>query len=252
MHATHTTGRVRTRTTKALGAAVCAVLLATAVTGCQSGSKGDDAKGPRSSAGASSAGSGTGTGSPGDPTPEPTGGASEPPAPDPVPSAPGTGPAPTKKPGGTGTPLACNDNDLSIDTSVWRQDSGRHLLVTATNFTDKPCTLYHHPYVGFGAVIEGPLPVAGPRPRAIATIGPRQKAYAGVFLFEGGEKTVAVEAISLGYQDHAFGSNKDVGWLDSAFPKEIGSLNVGRDARVTYWHLDRGTIEDILFRSGLG
>ncbi|WP_158820902.1 MULTISPECIES: DUF4232 domain-containing protein [unclassified Streptomyces] len=150
---------------------------------------------------------------------------------------------------GAGT-VACNDNDLSITTSVWRQDSGRHLLVTATNFTDKTCTLYHYPYIGFGAVIDGPLEPTGSAPRAIATIGPKEKAYTGLFLYRGSEETVPVEAVSIGYQDRALGSNKESAMLDVALSKEIGSLNVGSNARVTYWNRDLGAIEDLLFRSG--
>ncbi len=153
----------------------------------------------------------------------------------------------------TATPagaVACNDNDLSITTSVWRQDSGQHLLVTATNFTDKTCTLYHYPYIGFGAVIEGPIDAMGSAPRAIATIGPKEKAYAGLFLFRGSEPTVAVEAVSIGYQDRALNSNRESSMLDVALSKEIGSLNVGTNARVTYWNRDLGAIEDLLFRSG--
>ncbi|MER6257104.1 DUF4232 domain-containing protein [Streptomyces sp. NPDC001584] len=149
--------------------------------------------------------------------------------------------------GGT---VACNDNDLSITTSVWRQDSGQHLLITATNFTDKPCTLYHYPYIGFGAVIDGPLDPMGSAPQAIATIGPKEKAYAGLFLFRGSERTVAVEAVSIGYQDRALHSNKESAMLDVALSKEIGSLSVAADARVTYWNRDLGAVEDLLFRSG--
>ncbi|WP_106983128.1 DUF4232 domain-containing protein [Streptomyces sp. NRRL S-237] len=175
-----------------------------------------------------------------------------------TPSTPSTpGPSGTTQPGttqpsaGAGAGMAaCNDNDLSITTSVWRQDSGQHLLVTATNFTDKTCTLYHYPYIGFGAVIDGPLAPMGSAPKAIATIGPKEKAYAGLFLYRGSEKTVPVEAVSIGYQDRALNSNKESAMLDVALSKEIGSLNVGTDARVTYWNRDLGAIEDLLFRSG--
>ncbi|MFG2774057.1 DUF4232 domain-containing protein [Streptomyces sp. NPDC048350] len=151
--------------------------------------------------------------------------------------------------GRTGT-AACNDNDLSITTSFWRQDSGQNVLVTARNLSGKACTLYHYPYVGFGAEIEGPIEMMGSRPRAIATIGPKEKAYAGVFLFRGSERTVAVEALSIGYQDRALNSNRDVAMLDIAPPDEIGFLNVGTNPRVTYWNRDLGAIETFLFRSG--
>ncbi|MFF4449864.1 DUF4232 domain-containing protein [Streptomyces sp. NPDC001502] len=169
-----------------------------------------------------------------------------------TPSAVGTAqPGASASAGGSaGGTVACNDNDLSITTSVWRQDSGQHLLITATNFTDKPCTLYHYPYIGFGAVIDGPLDPMGSAPQAVATIGPKEKAYAGLFLFRGSQRTVAVEAVSIGYQDRALHSNKESAMLDVALSKEIGSLNVAADARVTYWNRDLGAIEDLLFRSG--
>ncbi|MFI7358729.1 DUF4232 domain-containing protein [Streptomyces avidinii] len=149
----------------------------------------------------------------------------------------------------TGT-VACNDNDLGITTSVWRQDSGQHLLITATNFTDKTCTLYHYPYIGFGAVVDGPIDAMGPAPQAVATIGPKEKAYAGLFLFRGSEPTVSIDAVSIGYQDRALNSNRESSMLDVALSKEIGSLNVGTNARVTYWNRDVRAIEDFLFRSG--
>ncbi|MFI8342579.1 DUF4232 domain-containing protein [Streptomyces sp. NPDC085639] len=210
--------------TYSLAAAALAALLSS--TACNPGLA--DPKNPTPSGSASGASAAPGTKSP-------TQGSAAPPT------------APTATPAGA---VACNDNDLSITTSVWRQDSGQHLLVTATNFTDKTCTLYHYPYIGFGAVIEGPIDAMGSAPRAIATIGPKEKAYAGLFLFRGSEPTVAVEAVSIGYQDRALNSNKESAMLDVALSKEIGSLNVGTNARVTYWNRDLGAIEDFLFRSG--
>ncbi|QES48766.1 hypothetical protein DEJ50_13990 [Streptomyces venezuelae] len=223
----------------AAGLAVVAALLS--ATACQSGGT-DEGKapgpGPSSGAPAPSADAPSTTA----PTTAPTS------APSGTPGTTGTG-----QPGGSGsgkTVAACNDNDLSIDTSVWRQDSGQNLLITATNITDKPCTLYHYPYVGFGAEMDGPIGAMKGRPKADATIGPKGKAYAGVFLFRGGEKTTAFKSFSLGYQDRAPNSNRDVASLDIALSKEIGSLNHGPNPRVTYWNLDRRAIEDILFRSG--
>ncbi len=185
-------------------------------------------------------------------------------APTGAPAQPGGGgaPAPSKSPGGgsadpkggkTGT-TACNDNDLSITTAVWRQDSGQRLLITATNFTDKACTLYHYPYVGFGIDIEGPISaVDSTKPKAVATIGPKEKAYAGLFLYRGNEQTVAsFDSLHIGYQDRAFNSNRDVASLDVALSKEIGSLNVGTNPRTTYWNLDLRAVEDSLFGLGKG
>ncbi|MEU6988700.1 DUF4232 domain-containing protein, partial [Streptomyces sp. NPDC046324] len=97
--------------------------------------------------------------------------------------------------GGRATAAACNDNDLSITTSFWRQDSGQNVLITARNISGKACTLYHYPYVGFGAEIEGPIDVMGSGHRPIAAIGPKEKAYAGVFLFRGSGRTVGGGAV---------------------------------------------------------
>lgn len=158
---------------------------------------------------------------------------------------------PSQSPGdGTTAIAACNDNDLSIDTSGWRQDSGQHLLITATNFTDKACALYHYPYVRFGTDIGGPIAPTDSKPQAVATIGPKEKAYAGVFVFRAGQQTRTVTSFSLGYQDRAPGSNRDVASLDIRLSDEVGSLTVGPNPRVTYWNTDLRAVEDFLFRSG--
>ncbi|WP_327262830.1 DUF4232 domain-containing protein [Streptomyces sp. NBC_01232] len=212
----------------ALGVAAVAALLATAA--CDSGGA-DDAR----------------------PSAAPTVPSTPSAAATPTAPAPSASPSPTATAAGTSSgpgTVACNDNDLSIATSVWRQDSGQHLLITATNFTDKACTLYHYPYVGFGAAIDGPIDAMGSAPKAIATIGPKEKAYAGLFLYRGSERTIAVEAVSIGHQDRALNSNKESSMLDVALSKEIGFLNVGTNARVTYWNRDLRAVEDLLFRSG--
>ncbi|MFD0142617.1 MULTISPECIES: DUF4232 domain-containing protein [unclassified Streptomyces] len=223
--------------TCAVGVAAVAALLAT--TACESGGT-DNGKSP--STGKS-------------PTTSRTPGASGTPTPSAKPSTSDAAPSPGRtsgEPGDDGNtrPAACNDNDLSITLSYWRQDSGQNVLITAGNITGKACTLYHYPYVGFGAEIDGPIEAMGARPRAIATIGPKEKAYAGVYLFRGGEKTVAAEALSIGYQDRAPDSNGDVAMLDISPSDEMGALNVGTNPRVTYWNRDLGAIEDLLFRSG--
>ncbi|MFG2873680.1 DUF4232 domain-containing protein [Streptomyces sp. NPDC048337] len=188
------------------------------------------------------------------------------PAPSRTPSTPGT-----TQPGGAGTPgasqspsggsaapsgggnttiAACNDNDLSISTSGWRQDSGQHLLITAANITGKACTLYHYPYVRFGTDSGGPVSPMESKPRAIATIGPKEKAYAGVFVFRAGQETRTVTSFSLGYQDRVLNGNRDAAPLDISLSAEVGSLTVGPTPRVTYWNTDLRAVEDFLFRSG--
>lgn len=230
--------------TYALGVTAVAALLSSAA--CQSDTPGDD-KSPA----ASGSPSATRTPTP-SATPSPAGTASPGGG-----TTPGASQSPGKGSGGSGgsggdknATVACNDNDLSIALSTYRQDSGQHLLITATNITGKACTLYHYPRVGFGATIEGPLAAVGPEPQAIATIGPKEKAYAGLFVFRPGEATVTVTAVSLGYQDRALDSNRDVAMLDHAVPKEITSLTVGSSARITFWNRDLKTVEDFMFRSG--
>ncbi|MFC9293000.1 DUF4232 domain-containing protein [Streptomyces sp. NPDC057011] len=217
----------------ALGVAAVAALLST--TACQSGGP-DNGKSP------------TASGTPGAtaaPTPSAT-----PSTPGPTRSGGGGTAGPSQSPSGSPAIAACNDNDLSIDTSGWRQDSGQHLLITATNITDKPCTLYHYPYVRFGTDTRDPVSPLDSKPRAVATIGPKQKAYAGVSVFRAGQETRTVTSFSLGYQDRALNSNRDVAPLDIRLSDEVGSLTVGPAPRVTYWNTDLHAIEDLLFRSG--
>ncbi|MCX5197382.1 DUF4232 domain-containing protein [Streptomyces sp. NBC_00249] len=226
-----------------LGVVAVAALLSS--TACESGGA-ERGKTPSPSATPSGAGSPSATAGP-TPSAAPSTAGSPKPGGGSTPGASKSAGAPT---GGGGTTVtACNDNDLSITLSDWRQDSGQHLLITATNLSDKACTLYHYPYVGFGAAIAGPVAPMDSKPQAVATIGPKEKAYAGLFLFRGGQRTVTVEQVSLGYQDRAFNSNKDVAWLDHGLPADIGSLTVGPEPRVTYWNLDLRTVENHMFRS---
>ncbi|MFF5448700.1 DUF4232 domain-containing protein [Streptomyces sp. NPDC012888] len=236
--------RNRWKTRAATAAAVAALLASTA---CQAGGE-DDAKSPTPSATTAT------TGAAGTPAPTATATASAtapgtPSATAGTPQGPGGG---SKSPtGGAGAATtACNDNDLSLATSFWRMDSGQNLLITATNLTDRPCTLYHYPYIGFGEPMDGPIGPIGARPQAVATIGPKEKAYAGLYLFRGGEPTTAVRNLSVGYQDRAPGSNRDVASLDIGLPDRNGFLNIGAGPRTTYWHEDLRAVEDVLFRSG--
>ncbi|MFJ6759372.1 DUF4232 domain-containing protein [Streptomyces sp. NPDC091273] len=222
--------------TYTLGAAAVAALLSS--TACDSGGT-DNGKNPGVSGTPSASGAASPSG-----TTRPGGGGSTAPS-----QSAGDGSAKPGSGGGSST-AACNDNDLSIDTSGWRQDSGQHLLITATNFTDKACTLYHYPYVRFGTGIGAPVGAMESKPRAVATIGPKEKAYAGVFVFRAGQQTRTVTSFSLGYQDRAPDSNRDVAPLDIRLSDEVGSLTVGPDPRVTYWNTDLGAVEDFLFRSG--
>ncbi|WP_405981634.1 DUF4232 domain-containing protein [Streptomyces sp. NBC_00158] len=227
--------------TYALGAAAAAALLTS--TACDSGK--DGGTNPTASA-SPSASAPASPGTSAAPSPSPSASASTSPGGGASP-APSASAAPTTggKPAAT---RACSHDDLSITPSLWRQDSGQNLLITATNISGTACTLYHYPYVGFGTVVEGPLAPLGSAPRAVATLQPKEKAYAGVYMFRGGEQTVAVTALSMGYQDRAPGSNKESAWLEQGLAARTGDLNVGRDAKVTYWNKDLRAVEDQLFR----
>ncbi|GAA3383456.1 DUF4232 domain-containing protein [Streptomyces racemochromogenes] len=229
--------------TYALGAAAVAALLTS--TACDSGK--DDGKNPTAtpSASASAPASPGASAAPGtgpSVSASPSGGKAGP--------SPSGSAAPTT--GGQPAARACSHDDLSITPSLWKSDSGQNLLITAANISGTACTLYHHPYVGFGTVVAGPLPPMGSAPRSAAALQPKEKAYAGVYMFRGGERTVAVTALSMGYQDRAPGSNKESAWLEQGLAAWTGDLNVGRDAKVTYWDKDLRAVEDQLFRPGKG
>lgn len=149
--------------------------------------------------------------------------------------------------GNTGKAPACADGDLSIGTSYWAHDSGQHLLITATNVTDKPCTLYNYPFITFGQDVDSPLQPMESQPKALATIGPKQKAYAGVKLFLGGEKTDTYESFGLAYADPS--SNNDGSPIDVALSDEVQFVNVGQKPSVTFWNLDRSEVEKFVFKA---
>ncbi|MFE5719525.1 hypothetical protein [Streptomyces erythrochromogenes] len=64
-------------------------------------------------------------------------------------------------------------------------------------------------------------------------LGPKEKAYAGVLVFRDGRQTRTVTSFSLGHQDRAPGSNRDVASLDIRLSDEVGSLTVGPNPLVT-------------------
>ncbi len=220
--------------TYALGAAAVAALLSSTACGPDGGTE-DGAASPAPSGTASA----TGTTAPA--TPSPTTDAPRPTATDSAkPSSGGGGDGKEKAP-------ACADQDLSIGTSYWAHDSGQHLLITATNVTDKPCTLYHYPFITFGQDTDSPLqPMESPA-KAVATIGPKEKAYAGVKLFLGGEKTKTYESFGIAYHDPD--SNDDGSPVDVALSDEVQFVTVGQKPSVTFWNLDRGEVEKFVFKA---
>ncbi|MFD0077457.1 DUF4232 domain-containing protein [Streptomyces sp. NPDC127166] len=218
--------------TYALGAAAVAALLSSTACGPDGGTEGGAAS--RAPSGTTSA---SATTQPADPSPSPSTEAPQPSATTSAsPSATGSGKAP-----------ACGDKDVSIGTSYWAHDSGQHLLITATNVTDKPCTLYNYPFVTFGQDADSPLtPMESPA-KSVATIGPKGKAYAGVKLFLGGEKTDAHKSFGIAYADPS--STENGSPIDVAFSDEVQFVNVGRNPSVTFWNLDRSEVERFVFKA---
>ncbi|MEU7390681.1 DUF4232 domain-containing protein [Streptomyces tanashiensis] len=229
--------------TYALGAAAVAAMLSATACGPDGTEDGAASPAPSGTASASASESVKPTApSPSD-SAKPSASASE--SAKPKPSATGSG-----KPGGgdsKGRARACADQDLSIDTSYWAHDSGQHLLITATNATDTPCTLYAYPFLYFGQETENPLPPMESPPKAVATIGPKQKAYAGVKLFLGGEKTDTYESFGIAYKDPS--SSTDGAAIDVSLSDDVRFVTVGQNPSVTFWNLDRREVEKFVFKA---
>ncbi|WP_369147193.1 DUF4232 domain-containing protein [Streptomyces sp. R44] len=223
----------KTWKTYTLGAVAVAALLSSTACGPSGGTE-DGAASQAPSAAPSATASATGS-TPSE-APSPTGSAK--------PSA-----TATAEPGGDSKDKApaCADPDVSIDTSYWPHDSGQHLLITATNDTDRACTLYFYPFIYFGQETENPLPPMESPAKAVATIGPKQKAYAGVKLFLGGEKTETYESFGIAYRDPS--NNNDSAPIDVAFSKDVQFVTVGRKPSVTFWNLDRSEVERFVFKA---
>ncbi|MFF0740732.1 DUF4232 domain-containing protein [Streptomyces sp. NPDC004111] len=144
---------------------------------------------------------------------------------------------------GRGT-TACTHRDVRITSTMYPRDEVQHLLLTATNTGDKPCTLYAYPNVVLNTVARDVGPMES-TPRATATIGPKQKGYAGLFLFRGGDPTDNVSAASIELVS-ADSSTPSGDGIDFPMP-DGGFVNVGPNPAVTYWNLDRRAVEKFLF-----
>ncbi|MFF8379332.1 DUF4232 domain-containing protein [Streptomyces sp. NPDC015661] len=226
--------------TYALGAAAVAALLSSTACGPDGGTA-DGAAGQAPSGTASA----TGTTAPAGPSPSPT---TEAPRPGATATATATA-KPSAKPSATGSGKApaCGDQDLSIGTSYWAHDSGQHLLITATNVSGKPCTLYHYPFITFGQDVDSPLPPMESPAKAVATIGPKEKAYAGVKLFLGGERTTTYESFGIAYRDPD--NNDDGSPIDVALSDDVQFVTVGQKPSVTFWNLSRSEVEGFVFKA---
>ncbi|MFE2559247.1 hypothetical protein ACFXGT_25105 [Streptomyces sp. NPDC059352] len=82
---------------------------------------------------------------------------------------------------------------------------------------------------------------------AIATIGPKEKAYAGVKLFLGGEKTDTYESFGMACQDPD--SDSDGAAVDVALSDEVTFVTVGPNPSVTFRNRDRGGVEEYVFKA---
>ncbi|MER5206258.1 DUF4232 domain-containing protein [Streptomyces sp. NPDC002825] len=226
--------------TYALGAAAVAALLSSTACGPTGGT--EDGAATQAPSGTASATASTPTEAP-SPTESAKPGATESPKPTGSSSGSGSG----SDGGSKGKAPACADPDVSVDTSYWPHDSGQHVLITATNVTDKACTLYFYPFIYFGQETENPLSPMESQPTAVATIGPKQKAYAGVKLFLGGEKTKTYESFGIAYQDPS--NNNDSAPIDVAFSQDVQFVTVGQKPSVTFWNLDRSEVEKFVFKA---
>ncbi|MFG2617139.1 DUF4232 domain-containing protein [Streptomyces sp. NPDC048507] len=216
-----------------LGAAAAAALLSSTACGPGSGD-GDGAKGPSSPPASPSA---TSPATPGPTAPSGTG--------TPAPTAPARTPsAPALQPGTPGAAASCTAANIAITTTSYRQDSDKHLLLTATNTGDEPCTLYLYPTVRLGGDARDPVgPLESDR-HAVATLAPHGKAYAGLRLYRVGEQLDVVTSLSVGFRDRDNGS-------DAGKPVRVpltrpDFLNIGPTPGVTYWNTDLRVVEKYL------
>ncbi|MET9604091.1 DUF4232 domain-containing protein [Streptomyces sp. NPDC006512] len=247
----------KTWKTFALGGVAFAALLSS--TACGPADKGDGAGGA-TPAGTPGASASAGPVSPGaTPPAAPGASASAGPTSAGSPSAEPTKPAATSpkttataKPGASGSPggdgktalASCTDANVSITTTYYRMDSTKHVLLTATNTGDKPCTLYRYPSVRFDGAPDqiGPLESDW---HAVATIRPREKAYAGVRLYRVGEELRVVTSMTVAFRnsDNSSDAGKPV---KVSLADQGGGLNVDAGVGVTYWNTDVKVVEKYL------
>ncbi|MFJ6938076.1 DUF4232 domain-containing protein [Streptomyces sp. NPDC101132] len=238
MHSTRRGGR-----NLALGAVAVAALLST--TACTDGAKDDARPGTRPATQSPSAPAGSGgrtsapPADPGGPGPSASGGPGSP-----------TAPAGSPKPGASGGPgggkdgkAACTSANISIATTFYRQDSGRHMLLTATNTGKTPCTLYRYPFVRFGDGAQDPIGPLESDWHAVATIRPGGKAYAGMRLFRAGEQVDLKRKMTVGFvdRDGELGTPLNVPLPEPTF------VDVGPTPGVTYWNTSESVVNRYMF-----
>ncbi|WP_371671724.1 DUF4232 domain-containing protein [Streptomyces sp. NBC_00289] len=152
--------------------------------------------------------------------------------------------------GGTAT-ATCRAADISITTTLYAHDQARHLLLTATNTGNKECALYRYPVVRFD---DGREDQVGPMESEMkgATIGPGEKAYAGMLLFRIGVPTEAVETMTVSLQGRVSNADADSGPIEAALPDEADFLNIDDNPLVSYWNISREKSENYMFKAAGG
>ncbi|NUU20616.1 MAG: DUF4232 domain-containing protein [Streptomycetaceae bacterium] len=141
---------------------------------------------------------------------------------------------------------ACTDADVSITATTEPHDSGRHLLLTATNTGSTTCTLYRYPNVVFGAGAHDVPPMESPA--AVATIGPGKKAYAGLRLFEAGEQVDTVTSLAVTLEGRVANGSPTSNPIDIRIPAELGgALNIGPNPMTTFWNTDLSALNRYLY-----
>ncbi|MDG4858962.1 DUF4232 domain-containing protein [Streptomyces sp. T-3] len=146
--------------------------------------------------------------------------------------------------------VACTDAEISISPTFedGEGEPDEHMLLIATNTGDKPCNLYHYPYVTFVEDAPGDLkPIESSKPQAVTTLGPDEKAYAGLRLSSPTDQA-PVERISVLFQEREPGSHTDGGPVEVPLPEGHEDLMFSDGAQVTYWTGDVGAAKDAIFK----
>ncbi|MCX2182735.1 DUF4232 domain-containing protein [Streptomyces sp. SKN60] len=210
-----------------LGAAAVAALLSTAACSPDAGAEGAGTA-PSSTASASTGGGASAT-----PTATPSGGTGSAAPSSATPSSatpttsPGKGGDAEGDVGGDGVPgPPCTDDSFTITASTSPHDSLQHILLTATNTSDKACVLGGHP----AAVFEDAHHQASVMKSQLEEflVQPGKKAYAGVRLFRTGAPTTAVKKMGVSLSPEGYEQNVPL-------PGGMGFVNIDNDPKVTYW-----------------
>ncbi|ELP63153.1 DUF4232 domain-containing protein [Streptomyces turgidiscabies] len=152
---------------------------------------------------------------------------------------------------GAAVTATCGEANISIATTLYAHDSARHLLLTATNTGGKKCALYRYPVVRFD---EGGVDQVGPMESEMktVTIGPGEKAYAGMLLFREGLPTEAVERVTVSLQGRVSNADPDSAPIKAPLPAEATFLNIDDNPLVSYWNASRQKAEKYMFGAAGG